>query len=138
VFGDEQVADAADVLRLWERRKADEAARAGRAAETPVDRVPVTLPALAWTTGMQKRAVRVGFDLEPASSDVEAITARARAFAAATDPDDAFREAGDLLLAVVGLARRKDVNPEDALRAAGQRFRDEFVAQWRPGDEAAD
>ena len=135
VFGDEQVADAADVLRLWERRKAEEAARDGRASETPVDRVPVTLPALAWTTGMQKRAARVGFDPEPPEGDVEAIADRARALAAAADQDEAFREAGELLLAVVGLARRRDVNPEDALRAAGQRFRDRFAAQWEPREE---
>src|SRR5215472_1032094 len=49
VFGDEQVADAEGVLRNWERRKADEAARAGHPEETPLDRVPATLPALAWT-----------------------------------------------------------------------------------------
>src|SRR5215472_12424176 len=138
VFGDEQVADAADVLRLWERRKAEEAAREGRAAETPVDRVSVTLPALAWTSGMQKRAARVGFDPAPAGGEVEAIAERARALAAAADSEDAFREAGELLLAVVGLARRRDVNPEDALRAAGQRFRDRFAAQWEPRGDPED
>src|SRR5215472_9400108 len=37
VFGDERVADAAEVLRRWERRKAEEAARDGRASESPVD-----------------------------------------------------------------------------------------------------
>src|SRR5215831_2625062 len=66
VFGDEQVADAEGVLRMWERRKAEEAAEAGREDETPLDRVPASLPALAWTSGMQKRAARVGFDPEPA------------------------------------------------------------------------
>jgi tetrapyrrole methylase family protein / MazG family protein len=138
VFGDQQVADAADVLRLWERRKAEEAAREGRASETPVDRVSVTLPALAWTSGMQKRAARVGFDPEPVGGDAEAIAAGARALAASEDPNQAFHETGELLLAVVGLARRRDVNPEDALRAAGQRYRDRFAAEWRPHDETAD
>ena len=138
VFGDERVADAADVLRVWERRKAEEAARDGRGSETPVDRVSVTLPALAWTSGMQKRAARVGFDPAPAGGEVEAIAERARALAAAADSEDAFREAGELLLAVVGLARRRDVNPEDALRAAGQRFRDRFAAQWEPRGDPED
>jgi len=128
VFGGEQVADAAEVLRLWERRKADEAARAGREAETVVDRVPVTMPALAWTLQMQKRAARVGLDPLPAAGDLAEIADRTRALAEADDPDQAFREAGDLLLAVVGLARRRDVSAEDALRAAGQRFRDRFAA----------
>jgi tetrapyrrole methylase family protein / MazG family protein len=138
VFGDEQAADSAAVLRLWERRKAEEAAKAGRAAETPVDRMPSTMPALAWTAGMQARAARVGYDPEPPGAEVEAIRDRALALAAAQDPDQAFREAGELLLAAVTLARRRDVNPEDALRVAGQRFRDRFAAQWKPRDEPAD
>jgi tetrapyrrole methylase family protein/MazG family protein len=138
VFGDERVANAADVLRLWERRKAEEAARDGRETETPVERVSMTLPALAWTSGMQKRAARVGYDPVPAGDEAEAIASRARALASAADPAEAFREAGELLLAVVGLARRRDVNPEDALRAAGQRFRDRFAAEWEPHGEPSD
>src|SRR2546430_3641708 len=63
VFGDQQAADAEEGLRNWERRKAEEAAVAGRAEETPPDRVPTTPPALAWTLNMQKRAARIGFDL---------------------------------------------------------------------------
>jgi tetrapyrrole methylase family protein/MazG family protein len=128
VFGDERVADADDVLRIWERRKAEEAARAGRPEETPLDRVPASLPALAWTVAMQKRAARVGFDPEPAEGAARAIAEHARALEAAQDPEEAFRATGDLLLAVVGLARRRDANPEDALRAAGQRYRDRFAA----------
>jgi len=131
VFGDEQVADAAGVLRMWERRKAEEAAGAGREDETPLDRVPASLPALAWTSGMQKRAARVGFDPEPAGGPAGEIADGARRLEAAEDPEEAFREVGDLLLAVVGLARRRDVNPEDALRAAGQRYRDRFAAMDR-------
>ncbi|HXM58985.1 MAG TPA: nucleoside triphosphate pyrophosphohydrolase [Candidatus Dormibacteraeota bacterium] len=131
VFGDEEVADAAGVLRMWERRKAEEAAAAGREAETPLDRVPSSMPALAWTSGMQKRAARVGFDLDPEEGAVEAIAAGASRLAAAETPDAAFREAGELLLAVVGLARRRDVNPEDALRTAGHRYRDRFAAMDR-------
>jgi tetrapyrrole methylase family protein/MazG family protein len=127
VFAGEQVADAQDVLRIWERRKAEEAAGAGRPEETPLDRVPATLPALAWIAAMQRRAARVGFDPEPADGAARAIVDRAQAVEAAQDPDEAFRATGELLLAVVGLARRRDVNPEDALRAAGQRYRDRFA-----------
>jgi len=128
VFAGERVADAEGVLRLWERRKAEEAARAGRPDETPLDRVPASLPALAWTAAMQKRAARVGFDPEPAEGVAGAIVDRARALEAAGSPDEAFRAAGELLLAAVGLARRRHVDPEDALRVAGQRYRDRFSA----------
>ncbi len=131
VFGDEQVADAEGVLRNWERRKAEEAARAGRPEETPLDRVPATLPALAWTLNMQKRAARVGFDLETADGAAEAVAAGAASVTAAKGGEEAFRELGDLLLAVVTLARKRNVNPEDALRVAGQRYRDRFAAMDR-------
>lgn len=134
VFGDEEVADAAGVLRMWERRKAEEAAEAGRTAETPLDRVPASLPALAWTAAMQRRAARVGFDTESSGGAAREIAERARALEAsdaAEDREAVFREVGDLLLAVVALARRRDVNAEDALRAAGQRYRDRFAAMDR-------
>ena len=128
VFGDEQVADAEGVLRNWERRKAEEAARAGRPDETPLDRVPPTMPALAWTFNMEKRAARVGVDLDSVESAADAVASKTAALAAAEEGDAAFREVGDLLLAVVSLARKHGVNPEDALRAAGQRYRDRFAA----------
>jgi MazG family protein len=127
VFGDEEVADAEEVLRNWERRKAEDAARAGRAEETPLDRVPRDMPALGWTYNMQKRAARVGFDPEGPEQTAEAVTERARGLAA-PGGRDTFDEVGELLLAAVALARRLKVNPEDALRAAGQRYRDRFAA----------
>jgi tetrapyrrole methylase family protein/MazG family protein len=131
VFGDAQVADAEDVLRNWERQKAEEAEKAGRAAEVPLDRVPITLPALAWTYNMQKRAARVGFDLQVPDGGAEAVADRARELAAPAGFEDTFDAMGDLLLSVVSLARSLRVNPEDALRAAGQRFRDRFASMDR-------
>jgi tetrapyrrole methylase family protein/MazG family protein len=130
VFGDARVADAEEVLRNWEQRKLDEAAQAGRPEETPLDRVPSAMPALAWVHGMQKRAARVGFDPESAAEAAEAVAARARE-AVAVDQEEAFRRVGDLLLSVVTLARKLRVSPEDALRAAGQRFRDRFALMHR-------
>lgn len=130
VFGDAQVADAEEVLRNWEHRKAEEAARSGREHETPLDRVPRTLPALAWTYGMQKRAARVGFDFESPAGAAEVIAEEARKLGTAS-PEEAFHEVGDLLLAMVSLARKLKVDPEDALRVAGQRFRDRFTEMDR-------
>jgi tetrapyrrole methylase family protein/MazG family protein len=127
VFGEVPVADADEVLRNWEHQKLDEARNAGRGDESVVDRVPATLPALAWTLGLQKRAARVGFDFDSASVAAEAVAEEARELAAATDPQRTFEEMGDLLFAMVSLARRLKVNPEDALRVAGQRFRKRFA-----------
>src|SRR3984893_9715217 len=122
VFGSTKVADADDVLRNWEHQKVDEARKAGREDESVVDRVPVTLPALAWTLGLQKRAARVGFDFASPIDTAEAVAEEARELSGAADARQAFDEMGDLLFAVVSLARKLKVNPEDALRVARQRL----------------
>lgn len=127
VFGDVAVANADEVLRNWEHAKVDEAKRAGRDGESVVDRVPSTLPALAWTLGLQKRAARVGFDFTTPEAAADAVAEEARELAETDDAERAFEELGDLLFAVVALARRLKLNPEDALRVAGRRFRDRFA-----------
>ena len=75
---------------------------------------------------MQKRAARVGFDFTSPKQAAEAIAEEAKELADAKDAEQTFNEMGDLLFAIVSLARRLKVNPEDALRVAGQRFRDRF------------
>ena len=125
VFGTTSVADAEDVLRNWEHQKAHEARKAGK-EESVVDRVPATMPALAWALGLQKRAARVGFDFTSPKEAADSIAEEARELADATDTEQTSDEMGDLLFAVVSLARRMKVNPEDALRVAGQRFRTRF------------
>jgi len=127
VFGDVSVANAEDVLRNWEHQKMHESRKAG-SDDSVVDRVPASLPALAWTLGLQKRAARVGFDFTSPSAAAGAVAEEARELAEATDHDRAFEEMGDLLFALVSLARTLKVNPEDALRVAGQRFRRRFAA----------
>lgn len=126
VFGATQVADAAEVLRNWEHQKAAEARAAGRGEESVLDRVVQSMPALAWALALQKRAARVGFDYRNALDTVGGVGEEARELAEARDPDELFREFGDLLFSLVALARKQRVNPEDALRAAGERFADRF------------
>jgi uncharacterized protein YabN with tetrapyrrole methylase and pyrophosphatase domain len=69
----------------------------------------------------------VGFDFASPAETAEAVAEEARELSAAADVREAFDEMGDLLFAVVSLARRLKVNPEDALRVAGQRFRERFA-----------
>src|SRR5438046_5093409 len=115
VFGDVAVANADDVLRNWEHAKVDEARRAGRHDESVVDRVPSTLPALAWTLGLQKRAARVGFDFPSPAAAAYSVAEEAREVAEVSDHDRAFEEMGDLLFALVSLARSLKANTDDAL-----------------------
>ena len=126
VFGTTSVANAEEVLRNWEHQKAHEARKEGK-DQSVVDRVPKTLPALAWTLGLQKRAARVGFDFTSPKEAAESVAEEARELANASDPQQTFEEMGDLLFAIVSLARRLKVNPEDALRVAGERFRSRFA-----------
>lgn len=126
VFGDVSVANADEVLRNWEHQKMQESRKAG-SEESVVDRVPATLPALAWALGLQKRAARVGFDFASPVAAAESVAEEARELGAEKDHDRVFDEMGDLLFAIVSLARALKVNPEDALRVAGQRFRDRFA-----------
>ncbi len=127
VFGTTSVADADEVLRNWEHQKIQEARTEGR-DDSVVDRVPASLPALAWALGLQKRAARVGFDFASPAAAAESVAEEAREVAETRDGDEAFHEIGDLLFAIVALARSMKVNPEDALRVAGRRFRDRFAA----------
>lgn len=128
VFGDVRVADAEDVLRNWEHSKIADARAAGRAQESVLDRVPKTLPALAWALNLQKRAARVGFDYVDARASADGVAEEAHELAAAAVGDEAFDEMGDLLFALVALARKLKINPEDALRVAGGRFTRKFAA----------
>jgi tetrapyrrole methylase family protein / MazG family protein len=128
VFGDREVRDAEDVLRNWERDKIAAAARDGRPRESPVDKVPATLPALAWSLGIQKRAARVGFDYTDAEGAAKGVAEEVAELDAAAGEEEFFHEFGDLLFALVNVARKRKVNPEDALRAAGRRFIRRFKA----------
>ncbi len=132
VFGDVSVADAAEVLKNWERQKAREAHAEGRTEESVLDRVTTSLPALAWTLSLQKRAARVGFDFGSAAQALDAVKEEAEELIeAGEDAERAFDELGDLLFSLVSLARKLKLNPEDALRASGRRFAGRFKALER-------
>jgi XTP/dITP diphosphohydrolase/tetrapyrrole methylase family protein/MazG family protein/ATP diphosphatase len=59
---------------------------------------------------------------------VEAVREELAEVAAAESPAERFAEIGDLLFAAVGLARKLAVDPELALRASADRFRDRVLA----------
>jgi tetrapyrrole methylase family protein/MazG family protein len=128
VFGDREVRDAEDVLRNWELDKLAAAAGQGLPTESAVDKVPSTLPALAWSLGIQKRAARVGFDYPDAAAAARGVVEEMADLESAATEEEFEREFGDLLFALVNVARKRKVNPEDALRAAGRRFVKRFKA----------
>ena len=136
VFGDLQGKTADEVKGLWDRIKAEEkAARAARGGE-PEDigalvGVPVAMTALTRALKLQDKAGKVGFDW----NDPMAVLSKIReecdeieAEIATGDRDKAAAEVGDLLFAVVNLARHLDVDPEAALRGCNQKFVQRFAA----------
>jgi uncharacterized protein YabN with tetrapyrrole methylase and pyrophosphatase domain len=120
VFGDAQVDSSAQVLVNWERIKAEEK------GEHPVDHeIPLTLPALARASKVQRRAAGEGFDWRTAHGAMAKAREELGELEAAP-PDRAEEELGDVLFAVAALGRRYNVDPETALRKATARFAERF------------
>jgi tetrapyrrole methylase family protein/MazG family protein len=121
VFGDVAVAGAADVVRNWEAIKAQERG----AGASAIDGVPRALPALQRAERVGEKAARVGFDWPDAAAVLAKVDEERHELAEAMADGSRERmhaELGDLLLAAANLARKLDVEPEDALAAAVDRF----------------
>ena len=131
VFADEQVGSAEEQTEAWEGHKARERAqKAGGRPARLLDGVSVALPALTRAQKLQKRAARAGFDwpeVRGVLAKVEEELGEVEAELAARDAARLQHELGDLLFAVVNLARHLDVDPETALRGANRRFESRFA-----------
>lgn len=119
---------------LWEHIKAEERDAKGHASA--LDGVAIGLPALLRAEKLQKRAARTGFDWpDPSGARAKIDEEVAEVETAATDADPA-EEIGDLLFAVVNWARKLDVDPEAALRAANAKFERRFKAMEHTAGDA--
>jgi tetrapyrrole methylase family protein/MazG family protein len=129
VFGDEhgltvEVDGTDGVLANWEDIK-----RAEKGRTSVFDGLPGGLPSLAYAHKIQKKAARVGFDWPDVDGALPKIAEEATELVeAARSGDEAATtdELGDLLFAVVNVARHLGVDPESALRAAANKFRRRF------------
>jgi nucleoside triphosphate diphosphatase len=138
VFGDEPRRDTDAVNSLWARIKAQEkAARVAAGREAPPGRegalagVPAGLPALARALKLQQKAGKVGFDWNDPKAVLAKIREESDEIGAELDAGERHKvagEIGDLLFAVVNLARHLDVDPETALRATNLKFERRFAA----------
>ena len=135
VFGDAEIADAASQTTAWEAHKAAERrAKNGGRPQSALDGVGPALPALTRAEKIQKRAARVGFDWPDAAPIFDKIaeeTAELRAEMASGSASGIADEIGDLLFAVVNLARKAGVQPGPALDRANRKFRERFEAVER-------
>jgi tetrapyrrole methylase family protein/MazG family protein len=148
VFGDVQVSGAAEVLRNWDAIKRHEKGELGARASV-LDGIPITLPALAYAQALGRRAARLGFDwpdvhgvLHKVYEELQELEREIAAHPPEEGPHGHPRlreELGDVLFALVNLARWLRVDAEEALRETNRRFRERFlqieeqaVAQGRP------
>lgn len=128
VFGDAAVADASEALAQWERLKQDEPG-AGGGPRSALDGVPNTLPALLRAQRLQVKAGRVGFDWTEwrgAWAKVREEVAELDESIAAADAGRIREELGDLLFSIVNVARLLEVDAEDSLRQAAEKFTRRF------------
>jgi ATP diphosphatase len=128
IFGD---ADAAGI-HPWEEIKAAERQNTGDGSA--LAGVALALPALERAAKLQRRAARVGFDWPDSSAPRAKIDEELAELDAETDHPRMLDELGDLLFAVVNLARHLNVEPETALREANRKFEKRFRAiEQTPG-----
>ena len=132
VFGEVDAPTAAHVEANWETLKQAEKQR-----ESLLDGVPRSMPALARSRELQARAATVGFDWPEVDGAVAKVREEMEELLAdMAVPARAHAELGDLLFSVVNLARHLDVDPEQSLRAAADRFDRRFRSMEGSGSLA--
>jgi ATP diphosphatase len=125
-----------DVKGAWDRIKAEE--KAERAARRPIGETPrksllsgakAGQPALTRAMELQRKASSVGFDWNDPRAVLHKIREEADEIEAAldrADGDELAGETGDLLFAVVNLARHVGADPDMALRGTNAKFERRF------------
>jgi tetrapyrrole methylase family protein/MazG family protein len=129
VFGAVEVDGVEQVVANWEAIKASEraeAAEAGADRRGPFAGVARALPALPASREIQERASSMGWDWDAIEGVWEKVAEELEELRRAATPDDRLHELGDLLFALVNLARWMELDPEEALRAANRRWVERF------------
>lgn len=129
VFGDVTVSGSREVVKNWERIKADERKEKGLEERSAVGGVPVGLPALVRAERLTEKAGAVGFDWPDAKSVLAKVREELDELEEAMAKglrESVENELGDLLFALANLGRWLKVHPEEALRGALRRFESRF------------
>lgn len=126
VFGDVEAGDAEQVLVNWEKLKNEE-----RKAENKsvLAGVPQSLPALLKASRLTAKAARVGFDwrrTEDVFDKIDEELAELREAVGKADTASAEEEIGDLLFTIANIARKLEINPEEALQSTNRKFMRRF------------
>lgn len=125
VFGDASVSSKEDVLEKWDQLKKEEK----KERKSQMDGIPITLPALMACQKISKRAIKVGFEWDKVETLMECVNSEFDEFfeEVKNNNKDAMEdEMGDILFAVVNLARWHNIDAEQALLRANRKFTKRF------------
>jgi tetrapyrrole methylase family protein/MazG family protein len=126
VFGEVEAKDAEQVLVNWEKLKSAERKGENKGV---LSGVPLSMPALAKASRLTEKAARVGFDwrrTEDVFAKVDEELGELHEAIAGGDKERVHDELGDLLFTIANIARKLDVNPEEALQSANRKFTRRF------------
>jgi tetrapyrrole methylase family protein/MazG family protein len=134
VFADGNAKDAREVEKNWEQIKAAEREAKGE-SRSPVEGIPVDLPALAYAQLMQDRVAKAGFEWDDISGVLDKLVEEVAEFKASVTPEEKEHELGDLLFTIVNLTRWTGAHAEDVLRQANQRFGRRYLSMEALAEE---
>ncbi|ADI00911.1 MAG TPA: nucleoside triphosphate pyrophosphohydrolase [Syntrophothermus lipocalidus] len=120
VFGSMNLSTSSEVLDRWEGFKEKEGKK------RVLEGIPKSLPALMRAEKLQSKAARVGFDWPDVEGALQKVAEEVRELAEAKEPENVAAEMGDILFAVVNVARFLGVDPEEALQKTNNKFEDRF------------
>ena len=129
IFGDHEYRTAEEQRQAWEDIKAKE--RQSKNETRLLDDVASTLPAMMRAFKLQKRAARVGFDWPDSQQVLDKVKEELTEVEAELTPDQINPtrledEIGDVLFSVINLARKLDIDPEQALKSTNSKFTNRF------------
>ncbi len=134
VFGEKPLSEAEEVVAQWQKIKEEEAKKKGLSRSSVLGNLPRTLPALQRAFRVGERASRVGFDWQRAEDlflKFEEEKEELQRALSTKDREKIKEEIGDLLFTVANLARKLEVNPEEALAQTVEKFIRRFTEMER-------
>lgn len=122
VFGDVKVKNTEEILSNWDKLKKEEKPH----RKSVLDGVSKAQSALMTAQKLSKKAVKVGFEWPDEKSLIDCIKSEIREFSHAKTQDDKELEFGDILFALVNLARWNKLDAEQCLIKANKKFETRF------------